>query len=316
MSTTLDEPAVSVSDQVGSAQRLRSTTAAIRLSFQWLGTRKSLSAEQKAIAAESFGAEGDYLSAGKKLLNVKHPKFKAVTQIRGRATQFWKSMSLPFPEPGIRLIRQSDIDAIMMQLNTLKSELDAAVVELDHCYADLKTAARDRLGDLYNDGDYPASLVGLFDMEWDFPSVEPPPYLRQLSPEIYRQECQRVQNRFTEAVQLAEQAFSEELAKLVEHLTERLSGRDDGKPKVFRDSVVENFNEFFDRFQSLNIGSNESLDQLVEQAQSIVGGVQPQQLRDDHDLRERISSQMSEVQSSLDDFLVDRPRRNIIRRPR
>jgi hypothetical protein len=78
------------------------TTAAMWLSFTWFGTRKTLSPQQKAQAAESFGAEGDYLSAGKKLINVRHPKFQAVTQIRGRASQHWKSMSLPFPEPGLR----------------------------------------------------------------------------------------------------------------------------------------------------------------------------------------------------------------------
>lgn len=312
MSSVLDDQETRSSP----ADRLRTTTAAIRLAFNWFGTRKSLSFHQKALAAESFGAQSDDLSASKRLINNKHPKFKAVTNIRGRATQFWKSMSLPFPEPGVRLIRQTDIGAITMQLTTLKEELNASVAELDSCFDELKEAARSRLGDLYNPGDYPSTLIGLFDMSWDFPSVEPPPYLRQLSPELYRQECQRVQARFDEAVQLAEQAFTEELAKLVEHLTERLSGRDDGKPKIFRDSVIENLTEFFQRFQSLNIGSNESLDALVQQAQSIVQGVEPQQLRDSQQLRERVASRMSELQTSLDDLLVDRPRRNIIRRPR
>ena len=68
--------------------------------------------------------------------------------------------------------------------------------------------------------------------------MEPPDYLRQLSPELYQQECRRVQSRFDEAVQLAEQAFLDELVRLVEHITERLSGADDGKPRGFRDSAV------------------------------------------------------------------------------
>ena len=42
--------------------------AAVRLSFIWFGVRKTLSPEQKAQAADAFGAEGNYLSAGKKLL--------------------------------------------------------------------------------------------------------------------------------------------------------------------------------------------------------------------------------------------------------
>ena len=55
------------------------------------------------------------------------------------------------------------------------------------------------------------TLRGLFDLSWDFPSVEPPPYLQQLSPALYQLECQRVAARFDEAVRLAEQAFLEEL---------------------------------------------------------------------------------------------------------
>jgi hypothetical protein len=43
--------------------------AAVRVSINWFGTRKTLTAEQKSQAAESFGAEGTFLSAGKKLLD-------------------------------------------------------------------------------------------------------------------------------------------------------------------------------------------------------------------------------------------------------
>ena len=77
----------------------------------------------------------------------------------------------------------------------------------------------------------------MFSIEFDFPSVEAPQYLQQLNPQLYEEECRRVQQRFDEAVKLAEEAFVAELAKLVSHLTERLSGQDDGKPKTFRDTL-------------------------------------------------------------------------------
>ena len=314
MSIVLDQPAARSSPP--SPERLRRTMAAMRLSFTWFGTRKTLSAEQKAQAAESFGAEGDYLSAGKKLLNVRHPKFKAVTSVKTRATSYFKGVSLPFPEPGLRLIRQDDLDAVDGKMASYKSELDDAAFELDRHYEELKSAARERLGNLYSESDYPATLIGLFDIAWEFPSVEPPNYLQRLSPELYQQECQRIEARFSEAVEMAEEAFAEELTKLVEHLAERLTGQHDGKPKVFRDSAITNLTEFFERFQRLNIRSNEQLDDLVDEARNVVRGVQPQQLRGNLDLRENVAAQLSGIQSSLDDLLVDRPRRNILRKPR
>lgn len=295
------------------ARRLRTMMAAVRLAFTWFGVRKSLSPQQKDEAADSFGAEGSYLSAAKKLLDTKHPAFKAVTAVRGRALNLWKGMSLPYPEPGIRLIRQNDVPAFDVQMTTMRVELDDAVEQLNGHYDELRSAARDRLGRLFNSNDYPVTLVGLFQVEHDFPSVEPPDYLRQLSPELFRQEQARVQQRFSDAARLAEEAFTGEFAKVVSHLTERLSGTEDGKSKVFRDSAVENLAEFFQRFRTLNIGSDAELERLVEEAQQIVRGIQPQALRDNAALRREIASQLSGVQSVLDGLMVDRPRRNILR---
>jgi hypothetical protein len=314
MSTLLEDPAAHAT--ASPAQTLRTTMAAVRVSLSWFGTKKTLTPEQKSQAAETFGAEDRYISAAKRLLDTSHPAFKAVTAVKNRAVGYWKSMSLPYPEGGVRLIRQDRIDEFDAQMREFQDELDEAVRKLNSHYAGLRAAARDRLGTLYNPADYPESLDGLFSIQHDFPAVEPPDYLRQLNPALYEQECQRVQERFNEAVRLAEEAFVAELAKLVSHLTERLSGTEDGKPKIFRDSAVSNLTEFFERFRELNVRSNEQLDGLVADAQQIVRGVKPQQLRDNEGLRQHVATELSRVQSVLDGLLVDRPRRNILRRPR
>ena len=313
--TTLTHPVRPL--QPGSpSDRLRTSMAAARVSFTWLGVRKSLSSSQKDQAANHFGAESKFLSAGKKLIDTSHPAFKAVTNVRSQTITYWKEASLPFPEPGIRLIRLDAIEEFNRKMALYQVQLEDAVRTLDQHYEELRNAARERLGELFDPADYPATLVGMFAIEHDFPSVEPPQYLQHFSPEMYRQECQRVQSRFDEAVQLAEQAFMEELSRLVEHLTERLSGQDDGKPKVFRDSAIANLTEFFERFRSLNVRSNEQLDELVLSAQRIVQGIEPQQLRDNQWLRQSITTRMTAVQAGLDQLLVDRPRRNIQRRTR
>jgi len=84
--------------------------------------------------------------------------------VRNRTGAYWRAMSLPYPEPAIRLVRQHAIDAFNNQLAQFKAELDDAVDRLDERYVSSTFAARDRLGTLYDDSDYPASLVGLFDV--------------------------------------------------------------------------------------------------------------------------------------------------------
>lgn len=295
------------------AQRLRRQAAAVRLSFTWFGVHRTLTNQQKEEVGESYGADSRMLSAGKKIIDVRHEAFRKLTSIRTRVVNYWRGLTLPFVEAGVRLIKQSDIDAFVHAMEDFREELVQAEVELNAVYNEMKVDAERRLGRLYNPFDYPPEVRGLFAVEWDFPSVEPPSYLMRLHPEIYQQEQERVAQRFEEAVRLAEQAFVAEFARVVSHLTERLANDEDGQRHIFRDTVVTNLTEFFDRFRHLNVRSNTDLEQLVEEAQSLVQGISPQELRDNDNLRHHFAAQMATVQTQLDEMIVDRPRRTIIR---
>lgn len=164
------------------AERLQRSMAAVRVSVTWMGIRRSLTPQQKEEAAGSFGATGEYLSAAKKLLDTRHPAYRQVTAVRSKALGFWRSMSLPYPEPGLRLIRQDRIEAFHRQMTEFQSDLAEGVANLDARYAEMRVLAQDRLGRLYNAEDYPPSLAGMFAIFWDYPSVQPPDYLMSLNP--------------------------------------------------------------------------------------------------------------------------------------
>lgn len=310
MSTIAEDLSVST----GSAERLRLTYGACRLSFSpWLGTRKTLTDEQKESAAMPFGATGDWLSAGKKLFDTKAAAYKAVTAIKSQAASYWKGNTLPYPEAGIRLIRQRDVEAFADRMGETKAELSIAVAALDRELSDLRNEAAGRLGSLYCPDDYPSTLIGCFGVEWDFPSVEPPDYLRELNPAVYAQESARVAARFDEAVRLAEEAFTEELAKMVAHLTDCLSNDEEGKPKVFRDSAFENIHEFVARFRRLNVGSSSQLDAAVDAAENALKGTNPRLIRNHAYYRQPLAAAMSAVSAQLEGMIVARPRRRVER---
>lgn len=300
-------------DARGPAQRLRQNAAAVRVHFTWWGVHRTLTAQQKEEVGDTYGADARFLTAGKKLVDVRHEAFRRLTSIRTRVVNYWRGLTLPYTEAGVRLIRQSDIEAFVHVLEGFREELVQAETDLNTAYDQIKADARRRLGRLYNPSDYPPEVRGLFHVEWDFPSVEPPSYLMRLNPDLYQQEQERIARRFEEAVQLAEQAFMNEFGKLISHLTGRLANGESGQRQIFRDSVVGNLVDFFERFQHLNVRSNQELDALVEQAQQLVRGVTPQDLRDNDGLRQHVATQMAVVQSQLEGMIVERPRRQIIR---
>ncbi len=52
-------------------------------------------------------------------------------------------------------------------MNSLRDDLRNAERELDNHYDEIRSVARERLGRLYNPDDYPASMVGLFEVSVD-----------------------------------------------------------------------------------------------------------------------------------------------------
>jgi hypothetical protein len=83
--------------------------AAVKLSFTWLGVRKTLAPEQRTTAARAFHADRELLSASKLILDLKHPAYRAVAAVRSEASSYWRTVTLPFPEAGIRLLPQNSL---------------------------------------------------------------------------------------------------------------------------------------------------------------------------------------------------------------
>ncbi len=311
-STTTNTPTLQT--ERSATNRLRTTMAAVKLAFTWLGVRKTLAPEQRTTAARAFHADRELLSASKLILDTKNPAYRAVAAVRSEASGYWRTVTLPFPESGIRLLPQNSLGLFANTMAGYREKLQEAARELAAQYDTIKQEAQRRLGTLFNASDYPQTLDAMFDLEVSYPTIDPPAYLMALNPEVYQQEQARVRERFESAVELAEQAFAAELQRLVSHLAERLTGLHDGQPKVFRDSAVENLREFFERFRQLNIRSNPELDALVEHAQQTITGIEPQQLRDSVRLRQMVANDFEVIQAVVGEMLVDRPRRNILRR--
>jgi hypothetical protein len=132
-----------------------------------------------------------------------------------------------------------------------------------------------------------------------------------ISPEIYEREKEKFVRTMEEARELAVQSLRVEFAGMVERITDRFSNGPDGKPKVFKNSTVKNFYQFFETFKEWNIFRDAELAELVERAKEILGGETAEDIRSNDHVKERIRSDMEQVESAMAEVLV-RPRRKIV----
>ena len=294
------------------AQELKQTMGAVRVSFSWVGTQRKLSDDQSTQIANTFDANTDLVTASKKLFDTKNPTYRVLTAIKSQVWAYWRQMTLPFPQPGVRLIKQEDVPAFEERMNLFKDELTRAAAQLQLEYEGIKNAAREKLGQLYNENDYPATLENVFSLHWEFPSVDAPNYLMTFSPKLYEQEQQKIQRRFEQAVILAEEAYAEELRELVNHIIERLTDNVTGEKKIFRSSAITHFQEFQAAFKRMNVRSNQELENLIDRAASLVAGVSADGLRKDANKRDDIKNQMTTVRNALDNLIATAPQRRLI----
>lgn len=250
-----------------------------------------------------------YVNATKRLVDAK--ALRDIESIRNEARAWLYAQSLPFPLEGAVFVPVAEVERIHAKLEGFKAHFDAAVERFCEEYPQLREAARQVLGDLYSSADYPSDVRRAFGIHWQFITLAPPSEAQLLSPALVAKAQADFQNLMAQAKQEAVAALRMRFATCVDHMVERLTGEDDGKPKIFRDSLVENIQEFIDGFERLNVCGDRELHMLVEKARGVLKGVCPDDLRKQENVREYVANAMAGVAEKLDAMMVERPTRKV-----
>jgi len=98
-------------------------------------------------------------------------------------------------------------------------------------------------------------------------------------------------------------------AEVVSHLAERLQPGPDGKLKVFRNTLVENFAAFVETFEARNLANDTELARLVSKARDIMTGVDADTLRKQGALRSAIGRAVSVIDEAAATLVTNAPTR-------
>lgn len=120
----------------------------------------------------------------------------------------------------------------------------------------------------------------------------------------------KIQARFDEAAQKIEDALYAGIASLVTEATNLLTATD-GEKKIIRQPFVDSFNKFCEMFRFRNLTNNRALETIVQQAESIMSGVDAATLRDKPRVRADIVKKLSAVKAEVDRAIIAAPKRKI-----
>jgi hypothetical protein len=198
------------------------------------------------------------------------------------------------------------------RLTEFKSDFDRTVETFMENYDQLRELAMVHLGTLFNEMEYPLDVRSKFSLIWRFIILDVPNgNTAILAPEVYEREKQKFVQTMEQARELAIRSLREEFAGMVERITERFSSGPNGDCKIFKNGTVNNFYEYFETFKERNIFKDTELAELVDRANSILGGQSAETIRSNESLKDRIRSGMQDVEMAMADILT-MPRRKIV----
>ncbi len=162
------------------------------------------------------------------------------------------------------------------------------------------------LGPLFVANEYPSAerAAGCFGLSWNWLSLDIP---ENLPAELRAQQKEKLERQFADAAEQVQLALREGLRELVKHATEALTPGEDGKKRIFRNTLTENIQDFINTFGARNIMGDAELAALVQKAQEVLTGIQgkPGQkqadaLRTNDAMREATRQQFADLTKQLD----------------
>lgn len=261
------------------------------------------------VLLKELGEHGDWLKGRKNLIN---PELMgqirtAAHQARNKVRQY----SLPFPIMSIQLVPKKYIGTIEDILQQHQVRFMDKVDEFIGMYGEARQEAKQVLGNLFNEMDYPLNIRSKFKFTWQFLALQVPSKTMILTPEIYEREKARFENLMRDTRELCLQALRTEFADLLTELTDKLSANGDKPKKIVANSMFNKLNEFFSEMDSRNIFEDQELVDLAASAKRIIADVSPYNLKYNEQAKEQIRTEMQTLRRTLESSIIDLPRRTI-----
>ena len=259
----------------------------------WSGRRYDREASDHVAAAHDASS-----SAGRynKLLLPKSA-FATLTATVSEARKTHYAQTLPWDDQGSRLLTVANYDRYTQLLDGLRERMIRARTRFIEDYDGNVDEARLNLGKLFRIEDYPSkeALIDKFSVRYRItPVPDADHFMARLACDDTERVKRDIEAHNAERLGEAVTDLYRRLGEAVERVSRRLREDDEGKPLVFRDSMIENIRELVDVVPRLNIFGDERLAALCDQVKQKIASADPAALRPsprfDPQLRTRVKT--------------------------
>jgi hypothetical protein len=251
--------------------------------------------QTKIARKESEDTEYRYMTAKKQGVVIKklfsRKDISKLTKLASSARRTLEDISLPFGK-GFRLIPTEKYFDLVDTMRPYSQGYDNLKTEFVRQYTDILARSQRDLGGLHREEDYPSveNIANRFYFNIEVSVVPKNTAFDQLSG-IGQTEIAALKAK-------AAQEQQEKLESTVDHLAKSLltplskaAAKLTVKDAVFRDTLIGNVRKAIDLIDDLNITQNPNLIALAQEAEDILQGIEPKDLRTDKELRKEVAEE-------------------------
>ena len=230
-------------------------------------------------------------------------KLTEITKVANAIRSWMYGVTQPWGDNGDRILNMAYFLEFKDRLTDYETQFAVAVNSFLNDYDTLVAAAAFQLGDLFNREDYPTreTIEAKFGFRY---SMIPLPQSGDFRVDIGEDGLKELQSQYEGVLQQrvtgAMTEAWERLHDCLSRMSERLEDSDDGKRKIFRDSLVENAIEICGLLKSFNITNDTRMDEMRKQLEDAMRGVDAESLRDSDSLREQTKRKVDNILSKFD----------------
>lgn len=299
--TTMAQP------QPAAASSMMAQAVCIQLTLSSIGNRRQVNS-----SSIDTDADKTLLRVSKQLYDC--PEYKAIGTLDGEIRRYMYAKALPSPlKSGTYLVPNALLVEVDRRLHDFADERKRLIEDFVTVYPAQIQIAKEKLKSLFDPRDFPHSDVirAQFQIDWQLFEFGVPGSLEGMNREIFEEQKQKAEARWQETQEEIQLLMRTAAADLVNHMVDRLSGTEDGKPKIFRNSMLDNINEFLSTFNAKNLANDEELAELVSKAKKLTQGIDPETLRKNEAVRDAVLDGFEKIKGSLDTMLIAKPKRKI-----
>lgn len=253
----------------------------------------------RKVSEEVTNTKGATRSAARvnKNLLADDPKLGAILSHASDTRNWLARVTIPWSDYGTRLVTTAQFFDFKAALDARKDEFDALVQDFVAIYPTLISAQAFKLGTMFdrNEFPHPDEIARKFSMRYTFmPLPESGDFRVDIGNEAAAALRAEYDAEYQRRVKECMDDVWQRLKGVLDRISDRL-GSDDGKNRVFRDTLVTNAIEVCDLLKYLNVANDPALEQARKFTERALIGVTPDELRKNPAVREDVRAKVDDI---------------------